>query len=248
MYPRRNIILPLQRLLQCWEFHALRMVPFESNQSWVQTNARFNFCRTSNLHKFCSMTVVKQFCFYCMFYFCRGVCAKALMPSAHKRGFALPLPEQPFPPAQATYPVHAGEKQTALLPRLWVGGDASTSIPRLCWDSTAAGLLSAELSLSSQWNISSWPKPALALWTSALVTRAFADNNTMHCNCIIRIVKNPGTHNAFTSYKYFQKNLWLKAQIILQCSLVYSITLFLLQDDLYITLNFKFSRTVKIFV
>lgn len=129
----------------------------------------------------------------------------------------------------------------------WVG-DASTSIPRLCWDSTAAGLLSAELSLSSQWNISSWPKPALALWTSALVTRAFADNNTMHCNCIIRIVKNPGTHNAFTSYKYFQKNLWLKAQIILQCSLVYSITLFLLQDDLYITLNFKFSRTVKIFV
>lgn len=224
------------------------MVPFESHQSWVQSNARFNFCRTGNLHKFYSVTTGKQFCFYCMFYFCHGVCVQAVMPSNRQRGFALPLPERPLPHFSQLI-LCMQEKNRRLRPHIcgWVG-DAFASIPWLCWDITVARLLSAKLNLSSRRNICSWPKAAPALWISVLVTRAFAHNNTMHCNCIIRIVKNPGTYNEFTSYKYFQKNQWLKTQIILQCSLVYSITLFLLQDDLYITLNFEFSRTDKVFV
>lgn len=116
-------------------------------------NARFHLCRTGDLHKFCCVTAEKRFCFYCTFYFCRGVCAQALMPPTCQRWFALPLPEQPPLPAQ---PAYLWEENGQLSPPIcgWVG-DASASIPVLCWDSTAARLLFAELYLSSRWNISS---------------------------------------------------------------------------------------------
>lgn len=44
---------------------------------WImsKSNARFHLWRTGDLHKFCSVTVGKWFCFYCMFYFSHGICA-----------------------------------------------------------------------------------------------------------------------------------------------------------------------------
>lgn len=67
----------------------------------------------------------------------------------------------------------------------------------------------------------------------------------MHGYGLTRTINNPRMHSVLASHKYFQK---LKIQIIVQRGAVYFITLFLLRDDLYVTLNFKFSGTVEVFV